>query len=113
MLDHIGIPVSDLARSKQFFVAALAPLGYKVIFDFRPRRRNGLRIISLLLDRQRPAARSVAHRIFRTNRRAVDAFHKAASLPAVVKTDNRECERSTIRITTLLSCTIRTATISK
>jgi catechol 2,3-dioxygenase-like lactoylglutathione lyase family enzyme len=33
MLDHIGIPVSDVARSKQFFVAALAPLTYKVIFD--------------------------------------------------------------------------------
>ena len=34
MLDHIGIPVSDVGRSKQFFVAALAPLGYKVIMDF-------------------------------------------------------------------------------
>ncbi|HYK63987.1 MAG TPA: VOC family protein [Patescibacteria group bacterium] len=33
MLDHIGIPVSDVARSKQFFVTALAPLGYKVLFD--------------------------------------------------------------------------------
>jgi catechol 2,3-dioxygenase-like lactoylglutathione lyase family enzyme len=33
MLDHIGIPVSNLARSKQFFVAALTPLGYKVMFD--------------------------------------------------------------------------------
>jgi catechol 2,3-dioxygenase-like lactoylglutathione lyase family enzyme len=33
MIDHIGIPVSDVARSKQFFVAALAPLGYKVIMD--------------------------------------------------------------------------------
>ena len=33
MIDHIGIPVSDVARSKQFFVSALAPLGYKVIMD--------------------------------------------------------------------------------
>jgi catechol 2,3-dioxygenase-like lactoylglutathione lyase family enzyme len=33
MLDHIGIPVTDLARSKQFFAAALAPLGYKVLYD--------------------------------------------------------------------------------
>jgi catechol 2,3-dioxygenase-like lactoylglutathione lyase family enzyme len=33
MLDHIGVPVSDVARSRQFFVAALAPLGYKVLFD--------------------------------------------------------------------------------
>jgi len=33
MLDHIGIPVSDVPRSKQFFVTALAPLGYKVLYD--------------------------------------------------------------------------------
>ena len=34
MLDHIGVGVSDVARSKAFFAAALAPLGYKVIMDF-------------------------------------------------------------------------------
>jgi catechol 2,3-dioxygenase-like lactoylglutathione lyase family enzyme len=33
VLDHIGVPVSDVARSKQFFTTALAPLGYKVLFD--------------------------------------------------------------------------------
>lgn len=30
MLDHIGIDVSDLARSRAFYAAALAPLGYAV-----------------------------------------------------------------------------------
>src|ERR1700692_4079615 len=34
MVDHSRVPVSDVARSKQFFVTALAPLGYKVIMDF-------------------------------------------------------------------------------
>ena len=33
MLDHLGIAVSDLATSKSFFVAALAPLGYRILFD--------------------------------------------------------------------------------
>jgi len=33
MLDHMAMPVSNLARSKQFFVAALAPLGYKIIYE--------------------------------------------------------------------------------
>ena len=28
MFDHIGFPVSDVARSKEFYVAALAPLKY-------------------------------------------------------------------------------------
>ena len=31
MIDHIGFPVSDYARSKAFYLKALAPL------DYRPR----------------------------------------------------------------------------
>ena len=30
MLDHVGINVSDLERSKAFYRAALAPLGYEI-----------------------------------------------------------------------------------
>jgi catechol 2,3-dioxygenase-like lactoylglutathione lyase family enzyme len=33
LLDHIGITVSDLARSRNFYGIALAPLGYAVIKD--------------------------------------------------------------------------------
>ncbi len=33
MLDHIGITVSDLARSRSFYARALAPLGYAVMKD--------------------------------------------------------------------------------
>jgi len=34
MLDHSGINVSDITRSKAFYTAALAPLGYVVRKDF-------------------------------------------------------------------------------
>jgi len=34
MIDHIGIHVSDLARSTAFYERALAPLGYKLIMTF-------------------------------------------------------------------------------
>lgn len=34
MLDHIGINVSDLERSKTFYLAALAPLNYVLIQEF-------------------------------------------------------------------------------
>ena len=34
MIDHIGFPVSDYARSKAFYEKALAPLGYSVIMEF-------------------------------------------------------------------------------
>jgi catechol 2,3-dioxygenase-like lactoylglutathione lyase family enzyme len=34
MLDHSGIRVSDLARSRAFYMAALAPLGYAVALEY-------------------------------------------------------------------------------
>ena len=33
MIDHIGFPVSDYARTKAFYTAALAPLGYTLIAE--------------------------------------------------------------------------------
>jgi catechol 2,3-dioxygenase-like lactoylglutathione lyase family enzyme len=33
MIDHIGFPVSDYARSKSFYEKALAPLGYALIME--------------------------------------------------------------------------------
>lgn len=33
MLDHVGIPVSDLERSKRFYEEALSPLGYELIME--------------------------------------------------------------------------------
>lgn len=35
MIDHIGFPVSDYARSKAFYEKALAPLGYTLIMEVR------------------------------------------------------------------------------
>jgi catechol 2,3-dioxygenase-like lactoylglutathione lyase family enzyme len=34
MLNHIGIGVSDHARSKAFYAAALAPLGFSQVMEF-------------------------------------------------------------------------------
>ena len=33
MIDHIGFPVSDYARSKAFYNKALAPLGYTLVME--------------------------------------------------------------------------------
>ena len=33
MIDHLGFPVSDYERSKVFYAAALAPLGYVLIME--------------------------------------------------------------------------------
>ena len=36
MIDHIVIRVRDLATSRQFYVEALAPLGYSVVKEVEP-----------------------------------------------------------------------------
>ncbi len=34
MIDHTGVNVTDIARSKGFYRAALAPLGYAALMEF-------------------------------------------------------------------------------
>ena len=34
MIDHVSVHVADYERSKAFFLAALAPLGYELIMEF-------------------------------------------------------------------------------
>jgi catechol 2,3-dioxygenase-like lactoylglutathione lyase family enzyme len=36
MIDHTGLNVSDFRKSRAFYVAALAPLGYEVLMDLPP-----------------------------------------------------------------------------
>lgn len=36
MLDHIGLAVSDFARSKAFYTAVFAPLGYGLVMEVTP-----------------------------------------------------------------------------
>jgi catechol 2,3-dioxygenase-like lactoylglutathione lyase family enzyme len=33
MIDHIGMPVSDVARSTEFYLKALAPLGISIVME--------------------------------------------------------------------------------
>ena len=33
MIDHIGMPVSDIARSTEFYLKALAPLGISIVME--------------------------------------------------------------------------------
>jgi catechol 2,3-dioxygenase-like lactoylglutathione lyase family enzyme len=76
MLDHMAIGVQDLAASRGFYEAALAPLGFGVVMDsdravaFGPPARP---IFWLRGDRE-PAAR--VHIAFQADTRDhVDAFH--------------------------------------
>ena len=77
MLDHIGLAVSDVAKSKTFFAAALAPLGYKVLMDFGEAIGLGSERPDFWIAKAPVSAKS--HVAFTaSNRAAVKAFYDAA-----------------------------------
>ena len=41
MIDNTGVSVSDFARSKAFYTAALAPLGYRLLMDITAEMTGG------------------------------------------------------------------------
>jgi predicted lactoylglutathione lyase len=42
MIDHTTIHVNDIEESKQFYLAALAPLGYELLMDYSDFKAAGL-----------------------------------------------------------------------
>ncbi|HKF63110.1 MAG TPA: VOC family protein [Dongiaceae bacterium] len=83
MLDHISLGTANLARARKFYDAALKPLGYKMVWPVagygavkgEPKFWIGLP----LAKRQKPRASAGTHVAFMAeNRKAVDAFYKAA-----------------------------------
>ena len=84
MLDHIGIDVSDIVRSRAFYEAALEPLGYAVIEDLTgqpgadPIVMFGIEGPEFVIAEDKAPGRG-NHFAFRAETRAaVDAFHAAA-----------------------------------
>jgi catechol 2,3-dioxygenase-like lactoylglutathione lyase family enzyme len=79
MLDHLGFSVSNVATSKRFFAAALAPLGVFVVMEGEHGvglGKNGKPSL-WLAPAEGPIGRM--HIAFTAERRAdVDAFYKAA-----------------------------------
>jgi catechol 2,3-dioxygenase-like lactoylglutathione lyase family enzyme len=85
MLDHISLGVSDLARSRRFYDAALRPLGLVRIVDFEGRGSDygsapGSLGVELTITAEADAAPARgAHICFQApDREAVAAFHRAA-----------------------------------
>ncbi len=80
MFDHLGLTVSDVARSQRFYLQALAPLGYAM------RAEHAGRFVGFA-DRERPTfwlglgapPKTGTHVAFTAPDRAtVDRFHAAA-----------------------------------
>lgn len=86
MFDHIGFPVSDIARSRAFYARALAPLGMALQMEVT-REQTGSYEGVAFGPPGRPlfwlgAGDALAGRLHvafaAKDRRAVDAFHQAA-----------------------------------
>ncbi|HET7809200.1 MAG TPA: VOC family protein [Steroidobacteraceae bacterium] len=85
MIDHTGLNVSDYAKSKAFYLAALAPLGYQVIKELpaqlAPEGAVGLGVppkSDFWIAGGKPQSPPL-HVAFRAESRTqVDAFYKAA-----------------------------------
>lgn len=82
MFDHVKFGVTDYARSKAFYLAALAPLGVEVISEGDPAygvelcQKGGSVSLCLFQTQEKPAHLHVAFQAI--TRAQVDAFHPAA-----------------------------------
>ena len=80
MIDHLGLSVSDLARSREFYRRALAPLGYGVIMEFPGAVGLGAqgKPDFWLGAATTPTPTPVHVAFLSPDRKTVDAFHTAA-----------------------------------
>jgi len=78
MLDHVGLAVSDFARSKEFFTRALAPLGYQLLMEFGDGAGFGKDGKPDFWIGQGTAAGTTHVAFAAEQRRVVDDFYKAA-----------------------------------
>ncbi len=78
MIDHIGVKVSDMKRSKAFYTAAFAPLGFGIVMDIPQGAGFGDHgKPSFWIDEGAPV--NGLHIAFQArDRAAVDAFYRAA-----------------------------------
>ena len=78
-LDHIGFSVSDYDAARKFYVAALKPLGWKVVMEFGRSAGFGPAAKPFLwLSEGKKTTPHVHIALGAESRKAVDAFYKAA-----------------------------------
>jgi len=85
MIDHIGFPVADYAKSKAFYLKALAPLGYALIMEVQQDQHDSPAAgfgaagkPDFWIGGEGGLNRAVHIAIAAKDRGAVDAFYRAA-----------------------------------
>ena len=92
MIDHVGFPVSDYARSKAFYERALEPLGYTLVMEIgggqtesgHPAAGFGIGgKPDFWIGGEGGVGNPIHVAILAKDRASVDAFHRAALAPAL------------------------------
>jgi catechol 2,3-dioxygenase-like lactoylglutathione lyase family enzyme len=86
MIDHLGLDISDPSRSRRFYEAALAPLGYRVLMEVPKEYTGGVVVFGMGVPpkpdfwlHEGTPQRPPLHVAFRAeNRAVVRAFYEAA-----------------------------------
>ena len=86
MIDHTGMDISDAARSRTFYEAALAPLGYKVLMEVPVEYTGGAPVLGFgvppkpdfWIHQGTPQTPRVHIAFAGESRAVVDAFYEAA-----------------------------------
>jgi catechol 2,3-dioxygenase-like lactoylglutathione lyase family enzyme len=86
MIDHIGFPVSDYRRARDFYTKALAPLGYTLIMEVTQQQAGHAPAAGFGADGKPDfwiggeggMNKSIHIAILAGSRAAVDAFYRAA-----------------------------------
>jgi catechol 2,3-dioxygenase-like lactoylglutathione lyase family enzyme len=94
MIDHMGMPVSDLARATEFYAKALAPLGYGIVMEVSAAETGHAAAVgfgapgkeedfqsgkpSFWIGEGEPLAGQIHVAFLAPSREAVDAFYRAA-----------------------------------
>jgi catechol 2,3-dioxygenase-like lactoylglutathione lyase family enzyme len=78
MLDHLAIGVRDLAASRAFYEAALAPLGFTVVYERSHRVAFGPTARPIFFLTEHPPGEGIHIAFEAPDRERVDAFHAAA-----------------------------------
>ncbi len=88
MLDHIGFSVTDYAKSKAFYLKALAPLGVGLVWEVTPEQTGGYAgagfgegekpYFWIGTGKGAPGSHGLHVAFIAPDRKTVDAFYKAA-----------------------------------
>src|SRR5262249_43883087 len=114
MIDHVAIVVSDLDRSKPFYVEALGPLGYELVMEFDGKAAGFAAQGEPDFWLYRGGTSGGAHvRSARRTARSSTRSMAPRSRPAERTTASRGYGRTTTRTTTARTSTIRTKTTSR